>query len=385
MNEMKLPPSDELVIFAWGAPAFGCDDLAKRYQEFAGAGYTHGMTAFADVDQARAVLDAAHAAGVRMMPMLQHSKLSGPDLARALAKHPAVVGYFIIDEPSATEFADLAERIRAIQAIDPDPSKIYLINLFPSYANNQQLGLKPHQLFIEYVQKFLSEVPVNVLSYDYYPINRFSVDPRWYGDMQIMLDAAQQAKIPFWSYIATVGFGMYPEPSLGSLRLTSYTNLAYGATGIEHWFYWYYKQHRASAIDFDGTRTATYEYLKQVNQELRAQSGVFVGSTVKRVRYAGQKTPAEVAALEPRGGIESLSAGGNGAIVSELWKDNYRFLVIVNQDHLSAMPLSATWRKGLHVGLVGKDGSVRPLGEPKLEMAVDPGDAAILMWQVGQK
>ena len=114
---------------------------------------------------------------------------------------------------------------------------------------------------------------------------------------------------------------------------------------------------------------------------MQAQAGVFVGSDVRRVRWAGTTPPPpEVKPLEPRGGILTLSAGGKGAIVSELWKDKCRFLVIVNQDYLEPMPLSVTWRKRANMGLVQKDGSVKMLPEPSLKMDVEPGDAAILMW-----
>ena len=376
---MSLGASQPLVILAWGSPPAD-KDVAYRYREFAEAGFTHGMTAFSDPRQARTILDAAGVAGVKMFPMLGHSRMAGPEVARRFAGHPALAGYFLVDEPSAADFPQLTRLARQIMAVDSDPAKVYCVNLFPNYANNQQLGLKPHQKYPEYVHKFLSEVPVNVLSYDYYPINRLSVDSRWYGNMQVMLEAAKLAGMPWWAYIATVGFNMFPEPSQGSLRLQSYTNLAYGATGIEHWFYWYYQGHRASAIDADGQRTATYDYIKQVNRELMAQAGVFVGSTVKRVRYAGRSVPKEVKPYKPGSPINSLTAGGKGAIVSELWKGSRRFLVIVNQDYLELMPLAAAWKANTRKGLVRKDGRVRPLAKPALKINVDPGDACILMW-----
>ena len=377
-DKLSLPPSESLVIKAWGSPPAG-PDVVQRYQEFAEAGFTHGMCGFSDPKQAGAILDAAGAAGVRMFPMLSHSPMKGPEVARLFAKHPALAGYFLQDEPSATDFPALTQLARDIMAIDADGAKVYLANLFPNYATNQQLGLAPHQKYYEHVHKFLSEVPVNVLSYDYYPINRSWIDPRWYENMQIMLDAAQMAKMLWWAYIASVGFHMYPEPSLGSLRLTSYTNLAYGATGIEHWFYWYYREHRGSAIEADGSRGATWGYDKQVNAELRAQSGVFVGSTVKRVRYVGPAIPEQVKPYEPRGGITSVEAGGKGAIVSELWKGDYRFLLIVNQDYLQPIPVKVEWKAPMRVGSVGKDGSVTMLDKP-YHADLGPGDAAILMW-----
>ena len=383
-KKLSLPSCPPLVLLAWGSPPAG-DDVGERYREFAAAGFTHGLTAFRDSRQAKRLLDAAAAAGVKLFPMLSFSKMTGPEVARRFARHRALAGYFLIDEPSAEEFPKLARQARQIMAADTDPAKVYCINLFPNYANNQQLGLAPHQKYYEYVHKFLSEVPVNVLSYDYYPIHRLTVGAGWYENMQVMLDAAKMAKLPWWAYIATVGFGMFPEPSMGSLRLQSYTNLAYGATGIEHWFYWYYQGHRGAAIDFDGRQTATYDYIRKVNTELQARAAVFVGSRVSRVRHAGKTTPAEVKPYEPRGPITSLSAGGKGAIVSELWKDDYRFLVIVNQDYLEPMPLKAGWKRGTAMGAVEKNGSVRMFAKRGLEMQVDPGDAAILMWMAEGK
>ena len=103
------------------------------------------------------------------------------------------------------------------------------------------------------------------------------------------------------------------------------------------------------------------------------------------VRYAGASIPQQVKPYEPRGGITAVSAGGNGAIVSELWKDDYRFLVIVNQDYLNPMPLDVQWRSGMQVGSVQKDGPVQALDGSSMQMQVDPGDAAILMWTAAGK
>jgi hypothetical protein len=228
----------------------------------------------------------------------------------------------------------------------------------------------------------MSEVPVNILSMDHYPIDRLSISPRWYDNMKVMTNAARMCKMPWWAFICAIGFNQAPDPSLGSMRIQYYTNLAYGATGIEHWYYWFYQGGRGQAIDAEGKRTATWEIDRQVNREIQAQASVFVGSDVRRVRYAGSPLPPETKSYEPRGGIQSLTAGGKGAIVSELWKDNYRFLVIVNQDYLQPMPLSVTWQESMRVGLVQKDGSVKMLDKPSLDINVDPGDAAILMWMV---
>ena len=376
---LSLPPSGPLALVAWTSPPYS-DDVVARYEEFAEAGFTHGMVGFADQQKGKALLDAAQAAGVKVLSMIFFSQISGPDIARAFKDHPALAGYYLTDEPDTKDFPRLTKLARDIMAIDPDTAKVIAVNLLPNYATNRQMGIKPWEPYYQYVHKFMSEVPVNILSDDHYPIDRLSISPRWYDNMQVMMDAARMCKMPWWAFICAIGFNQAPDPSLGSMRIQYYTNLAYGATGIEHWYYWYYQGGRAQAIDAKGKRTATWEIDRQVNREVQAQAGVFVASTVKRVRYAGSPLPPETKPYEPRGGILSLTAGGKGAVVSELWKDNYRFLVIVNQDYLEPMPLSVTWRDRLAVGLVQKDGSVKMLAEPSLKMEVEPGDAAILMW-----
>jgi len=380
VSELSLPPSGPLAIVAWNAPPFSAD-VVHRYQEFAEAGFTHGMVGFGDVEKGKALLDAAQAAGVKLLAMIFQSQISGPDIARAFKDHPALAGYYLMDEPDTKDFPRLTKLAREIMAIDPDPNKVVIVNLLPNYATNRQMGIKSWEPYYQYVHKFMSEVPVNILSMDHYPIDRLSISPRWYDNMKVMMEAARMCKSPWWSFICAIGFNQAPDPSLGSMRIQSYNNLAYGATGIEHWYYWYYQGGRGQAIDAEGNRTATWEIDRQVNREVQAQASVFVGSDVRRVRWAGgTPPPPEVKVYEPRGGIQSLTTGGKGAIVSELWKDNYRFLVIVNQDYLQPMPLNVTWQELMRVGLVQKDGSVKMLDKPSLDINVDPGDAAILMW-----
>ncbi len=377
---LSLPPSPPLAIVAWTSPAYS-QDVAARYKEFAEAGFTHGLVAFGDVQKGKALLDAAQSAGVKLLAMVFFSQMSGPDIARSFKDHPALAGYYLMDEPEAKDFPGLTALARQIMAIDPDPNKVVIVNLLPNYATNPQMGIKPWETYEQYVHKFMSEVPVNVLSHDHYPIDRLSISPRWYENMRVMSSAARMCRSPWWAFICAIGFNTCPEPSLGSLRIQSYTNLAYGATGIEHWYYGYYPGGRGQAIDAEGKRTVTWEYDRQVNRELEARAGVFVGSDVRRVRWAGTTPPPpEVKPYEPRGGIKSLTAGGKGAVVSELWKDKYRFLAVVNQDYLQTMPLSVTWQESMRVGLVGKDGGVKMLDKPSLEINVDPGDAAVLMW-----
>ncbi len=70
--------------------------------------------------------------------------------------HPAFAGYVIRDEPDTGIFPRLAE-LRKLY-LEKDPSHEPFINLFPSYADNKQLGARDFQ---DYLDKFIKFVGWN--------------------------------------------------------------------------------------------------------------------------------------------------------------------------------------------------------------------------------
>ncbi len=393
MADLSLPPSGPLTIMAWGAPS-GADATVDRFKEFAEAGFTNGLTSFASVPQARAMLDAAQAAGVKLLPA--EGGISFEEIAAALKDHPALGGYFVSDEPSVVAFPKLAETIRRIRQVDADPNRICWINLFPS-CTPEQMGVEN---YAEYVYRFLREVPVEVLSYDCYPVKQAGVESSWYGgSLDTVAGAARVFHKPLWVFIASVGWGKTPDPNdgscmpvptLGGLRVQVYTNLAYGATGIEYFMYWTWKSPppdylKAGPIDTEGRRTPTYDMTRQINRQIQAQAGVFVGSKVEAIRYIGGSAPFGVRSYSPEAPIKHLDVGNKKAVVSLLSKGDRRFLVIVNQDPYGFSPLSLAWDPKTLMGRVAKDGSVKLLGGASLETQLDPGDACILTWKAKTK
>ena len=382
---MSLPPSDKLPIAAWDGPAV-TPEVVARYQEFADAGFTHNMTAFVNPEQAQIGLDAAAKAGVKVLTRYwPHSPtVLPPDMARQFKGHPGLGGYVLQDEPTISEFPELLARTKAVLAADPDPSKVVIVNLLPTYAGNAMIGLAPHQKYEDYVFKFLSEIPVTYLSYDHYPLKRFAPVPDWYENLLVARRAAAMADIPLWSFICCCGMDLFPDPTIGSLRIQGYTNLAMGAVGIEHFLYTACGG-RVAPYNRAGERTYVYDLVKQFNAELQARAPVFLGSTSKLLRWAGPNMPEGFRAYEPKGVVKSLQVGPKGAIVSVFHKANDRFFVIVNQDFIEPMPLKATLSNSSPIGVVGHDGSVEMLDKPELDMQVLPGDALILMYQVSDK
>ncbi len=78
-------------------------------------------------------------------PLLAPASLENPvqlekldALIARVRQHPALYAYFITDEPNATNFPALGKLVAHLR--ERDPAHLAYINLFPTYATNEQLG-----------------------------------------------------------------------------------------------------------------------------------------------------------------------------------------------------------------------------------------------------
>jgi len=61
-------------------------------------------------------------------------------LITGVKKHPALYAYHLVDEPNASQFAALGRLVAYLR--ERDPAHLTYINLFPTYASNEQLGTR---------------------------------------------------------------------------------------------------------------------------------------------------------------------------------------------------------------------------------------------------
>ncbi|MEK7398097.1 MAG: hypothetical protein AAB116_14285, partial [Candidatus Poribacteria bacterium] len=123
-------------------------------------------------------LDTAHKYGLRALlhdPLLSPANLDQPNekakldaLIQRVRNHPALYSYYIIDEPSASAFSELSRLTAYLSELDPSHNSY--INLFPIYANNQQLGTagEPIPAYQEHLRQFVETLKPNLISYDHY-------------------------------------------------------------------------------------------------------------------------------------------------------------------------------------------------------------------------
>src|SRR5450759_4201659 len=125
----------------------------------------------------------------------QSSKLEA--LIKRVKNHPALEGYYLTDEPGSGAFPGLGRLTAFIKK--HDPKHLAYVNLFPTYATEQQLGVSADEAerqrvgipqnyagvgdykktilaYKEHVRRYVEIVKPELISYDHYHFLKNGVD-----------------------------------------------------------------------------------------------------------------------------------------------------------------------------------------------------------------
>ena len=376
-SSYRLPSDSELPIMAWySIPAE--DASLERYQELHDCGFNVNFSHLYRLEDAKKALDLGEKTGVKIMFMCNELSKDPEGTVRQVKDHPALYGYFLKDEPVCSGFPELAAWADKIRRADS--SHLLYLNLLPSYVDSAALGCS----YREYVRRFIEEVKLPLVSFDNYPVTTDGVRQTWYENLEIVADESSKAGLPFWAFALSTSHASYPLPTLASLRLQMYTNLAYGAQGLQYFTYWNpgtetWNFHDAP-INLEKKRTAVYDLVKTVNAELQARAGVFVGSKVLSVCQTGETIPPHtkrLAALPHQ--VSALTTEGPGAVVSVLEKGNDNFLVIVSRSLDENVSVKLGFRS--KAWQIDRKGEAVSAPKSITSYAVGPGDALIFRFR----
>lgn len=189
---------------------------------------------------------------------------------------PVTWGHMLCDEPNSSRFGELAEMYADYTA--KAPGKVAFINLFPIYANAEQLGSPDYRT---HVQDFLATVQPAYLSVDVYPMDRDGIGAYYFDNLDKFATPCRKAGIPFAVYIQSVSFHHGKRtPSGAEMRWQAWCVLSFGATNIE---YFTYRTPDSSAevflpalIDRDNSKTSRWYAAGEINRELAAMEDTFV-------------------------------------------------------------------------------------------------------------
>lgn len=337
-----------------------------------------------NLEQIIKALDVAHKGGIKIILGNTLLKTDTEKFVRLVKDHPALAGYSLQDEPSVNEFDSLSALVKRVQSIDSN--HFCYINLLPNYAKDTAFG----ESYEAYIETFLKKVPTLFLSFDNYPIYRDSKSDKlllrsdWYQNLEIVSKLTRKRQKPFWAFALTTAHSNYPVPDIEQIRLQVYSNLAYGAQGIQYFTYWTPSGQPQMGFRegpvFNGKLTNIYEIVKTINKEIINLSEVFLNAKVQFVYHTGSEIPIGTTRLtQLPSGIKVLDTDGCGAVVSLLKKDRYFFLVVVNRDLKKTMKLSIQGKKALTRIL--KDGNKSLIGLKADSQDVDPGGIEVYRWR----
>ncbi len=195
-------------------------------------------------------------------------------LTARTAKHPAVYGYYLRDEPSTGAFPGLGRWAAAYKKAAPDA--LPYINLLPNYASAGQLGASTYE---EYLESFVQTVKPKFISYDHYALmDDGSLRGGYYQNLEAVRKAALKHDLPFWNIVLSNSHFRYAEPTPAGFRFQLYTTLAYGGRGISYFTYFAPKigNYRLAPIDQFGHKTPTWDMLRQVNLQLHKLGPTYI-------------------------------------------------------------------------------------------------------------
>ncbi len=338
----QSPPISAFIVTFWCGPPLA-EFTEERAAEIAAAGFTvvgAPCEGPVNTDLNRRALDIAARHGLQMWiadrRLDQLCPLHPQWESRALAAvadygdHPALGGYFLVDEPGAEKFGDLALVVKRLR--EEDPTHLAYINLLPDFVPAEDLGAESYR---EYVESFITTVRPQLLSYDHYPFKDDGDRASFFANLATMRNLAEDYDLPFMLIVQAMPHGPYRDPTEAELAWQVFHALAYGARGISYFAYWTPVNVRDAGqwrfhhgLIEDGKPTLHYLQAMRLNRSARAitqQLAPFRSLTVG-------DSLGEVAAPFPIGPIAAIDGGPvtAGFFADE---DGQLAVLLVNRDY----------------------------------------------------
>ena len=251
----------EPIVTYWAGP--GADTPLREHEaaQVRAGGWNLGWARNA------ADLDTLHRHGLRGMLVIGTPDIDDAEQAKTLEAlittvrtHPALYAYHLVDEPGAGAFPRLGKLVAFLR--QRDPAHLAYINLFPTYANEAQLGVSddaaeratvgyPQDFaglhtdditalrYREHLRQFIEMVKPELISYDHYHFLKHSDGVQYFLNLALIRQAAMSARLPFLNIIQACDSPSegWRGPNENEVRWLTFTSLAYGAQGISHFRY----------------------------------------------------------------------------------------------------------------------------------------------------
>ena len=338
---------DEMPIIAYmGVPDWKTSD--ENFKTLSECGFNVSLYPYSSLDLLVKACRSAEKYGVRVLGRCAEMYNAPVKAAQTLKSEKGFFEYFMQDEPNVHEIRQRQKEIEALKRIDS--THCFYINLLPCVNPEWIASSTKARDYHEYLRT-ASATDIQQLSFDYYPITTDGIRATWYDNLEMVRKESLVSGKPFWAFTLSVPHDVpssktnkYPMPTLASLRLQIYSNLAYGAQAIQYFTYWNpgknegYNYHDAP-ISREGVKTKTYDLVRQMNGELKSVASLFYHARVTSVAHMGKHIPNGTRHLQdmPLNIRRIITKGRQGAIVSQFEKSGHKYCAIVNKSLTSPL------------------------------------------------
>lgn len=310
----RMATLPRFALFGWVSPPLD-QTTPERYAELAGAGFNTTVLAWGDsgaLADNRARLDASRPVGVRNLILdIRLARFRAADttthgvvdtVVADYANDPALLGWYLGDEPPDTSFAFLGalfERFRRADAVHPAWNNLL-----------GRAGFATREAWLAHTRAYVDSVRPTVLCNDHYDFLRRGDQGLFVENVAGLASVAREHGLPFWGIVQLVEHGALRRPTAGLLRWQVAQWLAHGARGVGYFTYWTPAPDtvwnwQPAMIAWGGTRTATYDTVRDINVPARVVGEALAGCTWLATSYTGGA---------PQGG----TAFARGALVRSL-------------------------------------------------------------------
>ncbi|MBQ7256508.1 MAG: hypothetical protein IJS60_02310 [Abditibacteriota bacterium] len=272
---------------------------------------------------------------------------------------------YVQDEPTMNE--NTKERLVAFSdAIKENIKCRPQINLFPTYATEEQLGTNNYDEYLDY---FTKACKLDYISYDNYSIS-FNVKPNvpgitytetgagfdeneFYGNLEAVRNASIRNRVKFINIIQSIGALHLPPPDDYIIHVQGWSTLAYGGRGLSYFTYTTgpgLGNNSEGPFDEYGMKSPTYRYVAHMNFAIHNIGAIYKNLKNINVYHIGnvpkgcknESSAINVKKLQ----LHSIKGTPNVVVGEFLDRDKKQYAIIVNKDPKYSVAISIEFNKG---------------------------------------
>lgn len=368
------------IIAFQGIP--GDYNSGSHYANLKNAGFNVNLQMYSNMAEVKNALILCQKYGVKLIFSVSGLKESPEKFVNQVKDHPSLLGYYIEDEPNTDRFSALNSIVKKIRLLDKN--HVTYINLLPNYATPDQLKAPNYN---EYVKMYATKVNANVISFDHYALVDNKIRFNFYQNLEIIKQVSLQNNLPFWAFACSVIHFNYRKPTVGGLKLQQFSNLLYGAEGLQYYTYWgvndeYWKLNNYSyaIVDSAGKPTPTYNVVKVVNEQIKKLSWIFTKSKVDSVFHVGDSIPLGTKRMNflPKK-FRIFKTYERKALVSFMSAGKRKFVIVQNKDIFRPMPFNYQVEAGVSM-IDNATGKIKTISAREAIYNIPPGDILIFTY-----